>query len=596
MPVPLSWNRKNASPRAWLVMALFTLPFTGAGLVFLFAAILPTLYDGWRMQSWQPVQATLVDAALETRGGGKRQITYGVRAVYQYEVGGVRYTGSRPAINGGADDVAHFNYSLGQRLVKALQAGEPVTAFVDPGKPAESVLDRSIRWPLLRFWMIFVVTFGGVGGGLMAWALRNHRKGHRADLYSDAASGRVQGLAPLAGGPISALQKLETRLLMGFAAAALALSVWLCLQVLPQAWQDRPAAWVVLMFPLVTVGLLRALWKRRRMRLRFGDAQLVLSPLPARLGAPFAAHVDIKAPLRQHMRYNARLQCLRSRTIRMGENTHTAEDVQWSASARAQVRAQDEGVVRLQWRLQVPPGLPTTEEPGVQWRLEIHDEDEAQGYRAQFHLPMAGAAPQGEDARPEPGSAAGGLPALADDEGLVPGTDPFAAVCTLQAVPGGGAELAQPAGRMWRAQRITILTGLLIGVPLFASVAVAAPPLGRLGASLAAALLVAWAVFAVGNRRQSILNAQQGIRMERRLLGLRTSFTQCPAHDVQQLAIRLAYTQILGYGPGEQIYTLYAQLRNGRRLTLADSISGQPAARLALREVARLSGFTAAAA
>ncbi|RYF60178.1 MAG: DUF3592 domain-containing protein [Comamonadaceae bacterium] len=600
MAMTYTLNHKHVSPRGWLVLVLFALPFAGVGLVFLFAAIVPTLFDGWRMQSWRPVHATLMDAALLTNRPGKGKVTYGVSATYQYELGGVRHTGTRPAINGGADDVAHFNYSLGKRLERAHQAREPVTAYVDPGNPSDSVLDRSIRWPLLRVWSLFVVAFGGVGFGLMGWAWRNYRRGSRGeDLYSATASGRVHGIAPedAAHGevdPISSLQKLETRLLTGFAAAALAMSIWMCLQVLPGAWNGRPAASIVLVFPLITLGLLRALYKRRRMRLRFGDAQLVLSPAPVRLGAPFAAHVDIRAPLRKNMRYSARLLCLHSRSVRMGDERHETEDLQWSASARAQVQSQGPGTVRLQWRLQVPPGLPTSEAPGVRWRLEIHDEDDAQGYRAQFQMPVLAAGEGAPVQADVDADADDGTQALVNDEGLLPGTDPLAAVCSLQPLPGGGLRLAQPAGRMWRAQRILVLTGLLIGLPLFLAIAAAAPLPLRVGASLAVAMLVAWAVFAVGNRRTTTLSLQQGIRMERHLLGLRISFTQRPAADVEQLAIRLAYTQSLGNRPSEKVYTLYAQLRGGRTLTLADSLSGGPAAHQALRHVALHSGFLAA--
>ncbi|CAN7367308.1 DUF3592 domain-containing protein [Acidovorax sp. LjRoot194] len=597
MPQTITSNRENASPRAWLVLALFGLSLAAVALVFVFAAIVPTLYDGWRMRSWQPVPARLVDAAIETHGSARRKTTYSVRAEYVYEVGGVRRTGSRPAINGGADDIGHFHYGLGVRLQQALQAGEPVTAYVNLAQPAQSVLDRTIRWNLLGFWMIFVAAFGGVGGTLMAWALRNYRRGANASTYATTvAGGAIQGLAPVEGslgGPISAHQKLETMLLAGFAAIALPLSVWMCLRVLPRAWQGEPAAWVVLMFPLVAAGLLRAVYKRARMRQRFGDAQLVLSPLPARQGEPFMAHVDIRAAYRPSLRYAARLQCLRNRTTRIGDEVHTTEQVEWSASARARVSDEGSGMLRLQWRLQVPHGLPASTEPGILWRLEIHDEHEAQGYRAQFLLPMVDAADAAERG-PAPAGQSQGTQVLADDEGRMPGADPFGAVCSMQAVAEGGAQLEQPAGRMWRAQRILILTVCLVGVPLLLAVSATAPPALRLAAFLAAGMAVAWALFAVGNRRSSYLNAQQGIRTERRLLGLRTSFQQVPADQVQQLAIRLAYTQSLGDGPREEIYTLYAQLHGGASVVLADSISGQPAARQALREVARVSGFAAA--
>lgn len=74
---------------------------------------------------------------------------------------------------------------------------------------------------------------------------------------------------------------------------------------------------------------------------------------------------------------------------------------------------------------------------------------------------------------------------------------------------------------------------------LFLALTMAAPMLVCVGTT----------AFAAGNRRTSMLNAQHGIRMDRHLLGLRTTFTQRPAADVQGLAIRISYKQSLSNAP-----------------------------------------------
>ena len=56
-------NQTSGMKGSW-GMALFALPFAAVGLGMLLLGVLPMLYDGWRMQQWQPVSATLVSAQL----------------------------------------------------------------------------------------------------------------------------------------------------------------------------------------------------------------------------------------------------------------------------------------------------------------------------------------------------------------------------------------------------------------------------------------------------------------------------------------------------------------------------------------------------
>lgn len=179
-------SRRRHSPRSWIAMALFALPFMIVGLIFLFAAIGPMLYDGWRMRSWQPVHAQLVEAELLTRNG-KGGRAYGVRALYSYEIDGVQHTGRRAAIVAGTDNVTDFNLELGRRLERILQSGGRLTAYVNPERPQEAVLDRSVRWAVLGFWSLFAVGFGGAGVGLLVWSMRMYRSARGQALRRTAS-------------------------------------------------------------------------------------------------------------------------------------------------------------------------------------------------------------------------------------------------------------------------------------------------------------------------------------------------------------------------------------------------------------------------
>lgn len=184
-------------PGPW-VMGLFALPFAAVGVGMLLLSVLPTLYDWSRMQFWQPVNATLLAASLNSSRSSK-STSYHVTARYRYTVAGQEYEGDRVAISGGGDNVGDFQETLGERLEQALRDGQPVQVWVNPSQPADAVIDRSLRAGLLAFKMVFVVLFGGVGVGLLVFVLRGGKPlGQRA--RNTAAAGTPGKLEKISGG------------------------------------------------------------------------------------------------------------------------------------------------------------------------------------------------------------------------------------------------------------------------------------------------------------------------------------------------------------------------------------------------------------
>lgn len=184
-------------PGIW-VMGLFALPFAAVGVGMLLLSVLPTLYDWSRMQFWQPVNATLLAASLNSSRSSK-STSYHVTARYRYTVAGREYEGDRVAISGGGDNVGDFQETLGERLEQALRDGQPVQVWVNPSQPADAVIDRSLRAGLLAFKMVFVVLFGGVGVGLLVFVLRGGKPmGQRA--RNTAAAGTPGKLEKIPGG------------------------------------------------------------------------------------------------------------------------------------------------------------------------------------------------------------------------------------------------------------------------------------------------------------------------------------------------------------------------------------------------------------
>jgi hypothetical protein len=134
---------------------LFAVCFGAVG-VFASWAVGVTVYDGMRAKDWVRVKA-------DVRSWSNNDIDY------TYTIGGREYRGSRLGAMpfGGSSDVDSWDGDIHDYLSTAISEKKPISVFVNPDNPAESMVDRTIRWKLLVFFLPFALGFGGVGVGAM---------------------------------------------------------------------------------------------------------------------------------------------------------------------------------------------------------------------------------------------------------------------------------------------------------------------------------------------------------------------------------------------------------------------------------------------
>ena len=149
------------------MLALFAMPFAAAGLGILLFMTAPMVYDWARMQAWHSVPAQVDSATLQSHKPSKGGTTYSVSTRYRYQVAGVEYTGDRASLTTRADNIGSFQEQLGHRLQGAERTGEPVTVWVNPAQPTESIVDRSLRPGLLALQLGLALAFGAFGGHLL---------------------------------------------------------------------------------------------------------------------------------------------------------------------------------------------------------------------------------------------------------------------------------------------------------------------------------------------------------------------------------------------------------------------------------------------
>ena len=140
---------------AALVCLLFAVPFGGVGAGASWVLV-RMLQDGHRAQEWVRAKAT-----VESYGQGKVD--------YRYRFNGVEYRGNRLGANpiGGTDDIDSWHDDMNAMLSAAQSGEKPLTVWVNPENPSESMVDREIRWKLVLFTIPFALGFGGVGLGAL---------------------------------------------------------------------------------------------------------------------------------------------------------------------------------------------------------------------------------------------------------------------------------------------------------------------------------------------------------------------------------------------------------------------------------------------
>ncbi|MGI9262319.1 MAG: DUF3592 domain-containing protein [Woeseiaceae bacterium] len=332
---------------------LFALPFFGVG-VFMTWSIGNNLLDASQMSGWEPVQATLQRAGVESHRGEDSD-TYQAFASYTYLYGGRQYTATRVAIAGGADNIGNFQSSLGNRLARSMSRGESITAYVDPDEPSSAVIDRSVRWGLIGFKSIFLFVFGGVGLGLIIFILR-------APQDKDPAAIKYVGKPWLVNddwqsADIKSSSKATMYFAWVFAVIWNLISAPLPFVVYEEVTsKNNLPALLGLLFPVIGVFLL--IWALRRTLEwnRFGPAPVTLDPFPGSIGGHVGGTIDLNLPYDSTHRFSLTLTSLRSYISGSGKNRSRKEDPRWQDTQVAHLASASRGS-RLSFRFDVPDDL-----------------------------------------------------------------------------------------------------------------------------------------------------------------------------------------------------------------------------------------------
>jgi hypothetical protein len=378
-----------------ILVTLFALPFFVLG-VWMLLSIGSAFHDAWRMQNWVPIPAQLLAAGYETHSGDDSD-TYEAYAHYTYQYRGQSYSGERVALSGGADNIGDYQVDLGNRLSRLSARGEPVTVWVNPEAPRESIIDREIRWGLVGFKSIFLFVFGGIGLGLLVYTWT-------APKEKDASLAQYRDAPWLLN---DAWQTPEIR--SGSKAAMwgawIFAALWNAISSVTPFMAYREVvenqnylALIALLFPLVGIGLLTWAIRRTLEWRRFGPAPVTLDPFPGSIGGHVGGTIDLNLPYDGASRFQVTLTNLHSYVSGSGKNRSRKEEAKWQDELVAHAEPGGRGT-RLTFRFDVPGGLDESDaaqagDSYYKWRLNLKAELPGTDVDRDYEIPVYATARQ----------------------------------------------------------------------------------------------------------------------------------------------------------------------------------------------------------
>jgi len=377
-------NRPIKTERSY-GLVLFGLPFFLVGAGFLFWSVIPTLYDGWRMQSWSSVSGHITHADLiASQSDGST--TYRTEARYRYQVLGRLFHHDRVAINGGGDNIGDFQEKLGRQLERFHQQQQPITVFYNPVDPQDAILNRDLRWGLLVFKLIFVLVFGGVGAGLIFWGLRGKKNVDTPEAKDKPWLARAEWQ----GGVIRSDAKTGMYAIWGFAIVWNLISTPVAFMVMDVWRKEGAVALLILLFPLVGIGLFYWAIKLTREWKRFGVTPLTMDPFPGSIGGDVGGEIQVNTPYKPGMVARVTLTNIYSYVSGSGKNRSRKESAKWQDDGYARIVPKSNGIT-LQFRFEVPDGLHESEEAASSyyfWRLNVELQLEGVDLDRSFEVPV----------------------------------------------------------------------------------------------------------------------------------------------------------------------------------------------------------------
>ena len=378
-----------------IIGTLFALPFFGVG-VWMLWSVSSSMYEVWDMRGWQPTPAQLTSAGYTTNYGDDSN-TYEAYAEYSYQYFGQTFSGDRVGVYSGSDNIGDYQQDTGRQLSNAMSRKEPITVWVNPDSPNESIIDPTLRWGLLGFKSIFLFVFGGIGLGLLIVIWR-------------APKDKDKTLPEYESSPWLLNHDWQTATIRSSSKHAMwgawvFAALWNLISIASPFLAYREVvknqnyvALAALLFPLIGIGLIVWAVKRTREWNRFGATPVVLDPFPGSIGGNVGGTIDIKLPFASTNKFVLTLTCIHSYMSGSGDNRSRSESAKWQDETLAHTESTRLGT-RAVFQFDVPTGWQESDathedDSWYLWRLNIRADIPGTDLDRDYEIPVYATARQ----------------------------------------------------------------------------------------------------------------------------------------------------------------------------------------------------------
>lgn len=313
-------------------LTLLGLPFLAAGL-FMSWLYFSGYVEGWKAQRWEEVPCWIESTELQTKSGDD-STTYKATATYRYEYAGQAYHGDQVTFGSGSDNVGKFQQEVYRELssYQSEKSEKPFRCYVNPQKPSEAVLYRTLRWQLQAFYAIFALTFPAAGAGLVFGSLVGMRT-----LKKEASLSEKHPDQPWKW----KTRWADTAIPESATASSKALTaytLWAALIILPLivttavsgVFQKEGMSWLLLIFVVLWCIPAWSTLKRLRHRMAVGVTRFELQDSPASPGSSLRGHILLSKSLPLRSAAEVSLTCEKRTTRSTGDGDSTQTENVWS--------------------------------------------------------------------------------------------------------------------------------------------------------------------------------------------------------------------------------------------------------------------------
>lgn len=567
--------------KRWGVI-LFSLPFAGVGVGFLFWGIIPSIWESWQMQYWEPGYAHLIDAGVKTNYGDSE--TYKAYATYTYEFNGRTYKGDRVGISDVSDNIGDFHQTVGGELARALRAKQPVSIWINPDNPSQAVLNRDLRWGMVLFQLVFVLVFGGVGVGLLLASLLAREKALSAATLAGADINSQPWLShqDWASATVFSNAKSSVWGMWAFAGLWNAIAIPTGVVAFPEVMDGNYAAALAFLFPLVGLGLLTWAVRATAGWRRFGKTPFLMDPYPGAIGGQVGGTLDVPLSYHQEHMFKTTLNCLRSYMSGSGEDRSRKESVVWQSEGFAATKPWNGGT-RLEILFNVDDQLPQSDPQDGDtyhlWRLNICCKLPGADFDRSYEIPVF---PTGKSAKL--------LRHLSTEHHQAADhrMREIEAVLNMEQIP-GGIQIYYPAFK----KPVSKIMGVVFGSFFFTAGMFAgsqgAPVIFPIVFGLVGGLITIGSFYSLIVGLKVVIDRQY-LQTARNIVGIPIGGKKVHRDEIKHISLKKSYSQTNG-SKHQQFFKIQAITKDNRKIDIGFNLAGQNVANQALESISLLTGL-----